>query len=61
VAQTVAVRVGTVEVLVEVVPAAGSQQTSTDWRLVTVTGPVTVDGLLTAVADAARRELVLRA
>ncbi|MFC0027997.1 tetratricopeptide repeat protein [Micromonospora chaiyaphumensis] len=35
--------------------------TSPDWRLVTVTGPVTVDGLLTAVADAARRELVLRA
>ncbi|MEV6695381.1 tetratricopeptide repeat protein, partial [Micromonospora sp. NPDC051196] len=34
--------------------------TSPDWRLVTVTGPVTVDGLLTAVADAARRELVLR-
>ncbi|MFI7594448.1 tetratricopeptide repeat protein [Micromonospora sp. NPDC049359] len=34
--------------------------TSPDWRLVTVTGPVTVDGLLTALADAARRELVLR-
>ncbi|MFY1615662.1 tetratricopeptide repeat protein [Micromonospora sp. WMMD736] len=34
--------------------------TSSDWRLVTVTGPVTVDGLLTAVADAARRELLLR-
>ncbi|MEU8285164.1 tetratricopeptide repeat protein, partial [Micromonospora sp. NPDC048905] len=34
--------------------------TSSDWRLVTVTGPVTVDGLLTALADAARRELVLR-
>ncbi|MEH0825903.1 tetratricopeptide repeat protein [Micromonospora sp. CPCC 205714] len=34
---------------------------STDWRLVTVTGPVTVDGLLTAVAEAARRELLLRA
>ncbi|MFF0154529.1 tetratricopeptide repeat protein, partial [Micromonospora sp. NPDC005203] len=34
--------------------------TSPDWRLVTVTGPVTVDGLLAAVGGTARRELVLR-
>ncbi|MDR7277190.1 tetratricopeptide repeat protein [Catenuloplanes atrovinosus] len=34
--------------------------TTQDWQLVTVTGPVTVDGVLTAVAGAARRDLLRR-